>query len=358
MPYLAAAERVERVRFVHGSDVHHAVDDERRHFERARGAWNRKNPLGRQALDVTGVDLVQRAEAVAAHVAVVGRPGAGLGMRHIGEVDSGSQFTRGKATRIGAQAAEVSDQVAYLNRARIDLRHDRFFASHLGNLVLQEQVQLAVDGKHLQVERAFVLRDAANSLAVSQPYIHGPVGRDAARAATWRDSRRSPRVAKRLLDLSRRPTAPDVRKIRADRGAASLDHVATLALALGGEEALTGRAVTRRHAAIRDARRLLQPHHVSGNRAGFLTRNLERRHASTGNALEDQVADRFQRCSPRGPDVHDAGTVSTAASVFAVTAGAARLVLPLPSFDRLGSGVVHDERNRKHEREDSDHLST
>ena len=87
VPDLTAALRVERERFVRRRDVHHTVDDDRRHLERARSALNREHPFRREAVDGRGVDLVERTESIAAQVSVVRRPRARLGLRDVGKGD-------------------------------------------------------------------------------------------------------------------------------------------------------------------------------------------------------------------------------------------------------------------------------
>src|SRR5690606_9561386 len=82
--------------------VHYAVDDERHGLEaevahvlavvRRVGQEllpqrDRVTPLEGEPADVGGRDLVEAAEAVAADVAVVGDPVAGVGLEDAGEVD-------------------------------------------------------------------------------------------------------------------------------------------------------------------------------------------------------------------------------------------------------------------------------
>ena len=72
-PELTPRRRIERVPFVPAADVHDAVHHRRRHFE-ARRRGHRKNPRGPDALDVRRVDLLDRAETIAGHAAVVHQP--------------------------------------------------------------------------------------------------------------------------------------------------------------------------------------------------------------------------------------------------------------------------------------------
>src|SRR5271169_4135273 len=75
MPDLASAAGVERVSFVHAGDVHYSVGNHRGDLEGARRASDVEDPLRRELLDVARVDLGERAEAVAAFIAVIGGPG-------------------------------------------------------------------------------------------------------------------------------------------------------------------------------------------------------------------------------------------------------------------------------------------
>ena len=62
---LTARAGIEGVTLVRVRDVHDAVDDDRRDLEAAAPS-QREDPCGRQARDVGRVDLVDRAEAIAA----------------------------------------------------------------------------------------------------------------------------------------------------------------------------------------------------------------------------------------------------------------------------------------------------
>ena len=73
----AAGAGVERPAFVRGRHVHHAVHDQGRVFD-GGDAGHGENPLGRQARDIGLADLRELAVAVAAGIAVVGRP---IGLR-------------------------------------------------------------------------------------------------------------------------------------------------------------------------------------------------------------------------------------------------------------------------------------
>ena len=77
VPDDAAGAGVERPAFVRLRHVHHAVDDQGRVFDGGR-AGHREHPAGRQARDVGLIDLRELAVAVAAGIAVVGRP---IGLR-------------------------------------------------------------------------------------------------------------------------------------------------------------------------------------------------------------------------------------------------------------------------------------
>ena len=167
MPDLPAAARIEGERFIHRRDVHDAAGDEGRALEIARGAPNVEHPLGRQALHIAGVDLIERAEPIAGLVSVVGRPRARLRPHHIGEGDPSRRVRSGETTEIGGE-------VARLRRSR---RLDRrFLACHLGDLILHEQVQRSVDTQQLQVERALVPDQATDGSAVAQAHRDRALG--------------------------------------------------------------------------------------------------------------------------------------------------------------------------------------
>jgi len=85
VPDLMAALRIERVGFVHRRDVHHPVGDNGRHLERPRRAVDREHPFRREAVNRRSVDLVERAESIAAQIPVIGRPFAASGPCDIGE---------------------------------------------------------------------------------------------------------------------------------------------------------------------------------------------------------------------------------------------------------------------------------
>src|SRR5437879_264546 len=75
VPDLAAEFRVDGPNVIGRSEIHDAVDDERRGFEDAR--WSAINPGEGERVDVAGVDLIERAVSAAGVVAVVGGPGIG-----------------------------------------------------------------------------------------------------------------------------------------------------------------------------------------------------------------------------------------------------------------------------------------
>src|SRR5258708_34930347 len=75
MPDLAAEPCVDGPNMVGRSEVHDAVDDERRGFEDARRSAI--NPGESERIDVAGVDLIESAVTTAGVVAVVGGPSVG-----------------------------------------------------------------------------------------------------------------------------------------------------------------------------------------------------------------------------------------------------------------------------------------
>ena len=220
-------------------------------------------------------------------------------------------------------------------------------------------MQLPVHGQQLQIERAFVLCDAANRLAIAQPHGYRLVRRRAAssaRSTAGRWCRTG--IFQRLLDLRRRTIAPDIRKVRTEHTAASTDHVTTRAVPLTGEKSFARRRVAQPGCAGRDgaACRLLQDHNVRGDGDGFLFGNPKGGHASVANALEDQLSYRFEGCGA-GPNIHDVGAMPPAGSILSVAAHTARLVLPLPGVHCLAAGVIHQELNTDREKDDT-HLSS
>ena len=80
MPGLPSSSGIEREDFVDRRDVHDAVDDDGGDLQRAWSARDREHPFGREVLNVAAVDLIERAEAIPALVAIVGRPRAGFRM--------------------------------------------------------------------------------------------------------------------------------------------------------------------------------------------------------------------------------------------------------------------------------------
>src|SRR5438046_4870966 len=75
VPNLAAEFRVDGPNMVGRSEIHDAVDDERRGFEDA--SWSAINPGEGERVDVAGVDLIESTVTAAGVVAVVGGPSIG-----------------------------------------------------------------------------------------------------------------------------------------------------------------------------------------------------------------------------------------------------------------------------------------
>src|SRR5882724_12260334 len=75
VPDLATEFRVDGPNMVGRSEIHDAVDDERRGFENV--SWSAINPGESERTDVAGVDLIERAVTAAGVVAVVGGPSVG-----------------------------------------------------------------------------------------------------------------------------------------------------------------------------------------------------------------------------------------------------------------------------------------
>ena len=73
LPDPTSVAGVERIALVGGGDVHDPAHHDRGHLQ-ARGARQGEDPTGSQPRDVALVDLVERAVAVAAELAVVGGP--------------------------------------------------------------------------------------------------------------------------------------------------------------------------------------------------------------------------------------------------------------------------------------------
>ena len=73
VPDAPARAGIERVAFVHGGDIHDAVDDDRRDLEPG-GVGKREDPGGRKTRDRGAVDLIDRRVAVAVRRAVIRRP--------------------------------------------------------------------------------------------------------------------------------------------------------------------------------------------------------------------------------------------------------------------------------------------
>src|SRR5215475_785867 len=73
MPNLVAESRVNGPNIVGSSEIQNAVYFEWRGLESV--SWSAESPSERERTDVLGIDLVERAEAPAGIVAVVGGPG-------------------------------------------------------------------------------------------------------------------------------------------------------------------------------------------------------------------------------------------------------------------------------------------
>ena len=174
--------------------------------------------FGRQPRHVAGVDLVERAESIAAQVAVVGGPRAGLGMGHFGEGNSRPDLTAaGLPQGIEAQAAQVGDQVPHLIRGRVRLRHERFLVNDLGHLVLAQAGAASrpcasnCRSKALSFFAMPRMVCPLRSRTVTARYDGAPPRLPAAASGQTRDAAR---IAQRLLDLSQPALAADVRQIR------------------------------------------------------------------------------------------------------------------------------------------------
>ena len=73
LPDLLAGSRVQRAHLIHRCHVHDAVNDERRHLKRPLAA-HLVRPLRLERCDVARVDVIERAVAICAEVAVVAGP--------------------------------------------------------------------------------------------------------------------------------------------------------------------------------------------------------------------------------------------------------------------------------------------
>ena len=69
--------RVNRPDVVGYREIHHAIDDQRRSFNRALIDVGSKDPREAQRVDVTRIDLIQRAVTASRIIAVIRRPRIG-----------------------------------------------------------------------------------------------------------------------------------------------------------------------------------------------------------------------------------------------------------------------------------------
>ena len=202
-------------------------------------------------------------------------------------------------------------------------------------------MQFAVGAQQLQVERAFVLGDAAKGPPVAQAHGDCVIRRgSAARAAACRHVPRA-RIAQRLFDLGRRPVAPDIGQIRTQHAAAPAHHVATGAISFAREEAFTRRSVAAPDVARRDsAPRRPQFQYVRRDRVGFLRSGIWKagipasgiplRIKSRTLSADAARAGGHPRCPGRGPAV----------PVLAMAPDATRLILALSGIRRLRAQVA------------------
>ena len=127
VPDLAAGASVEREAFVGAGDVHDAVDDLRSVFELAACAGHGPAPAWGEMGDVGGVDFGERAEAVAADVAVVAGPFAFVGVGDAGEVDAFAEIECGEGERfvggVAGEAGEVGEEILDLVCGGVGLGH-------------------------------------------------------------------------------------------------------------------------------------------------------------------------------------------------------------------------------------------
>jgi hypothetical protein len=74
MPDFASRARVNRPDVIGHREIHHAIDDQRRSFNRALIDIGAKDPREAQRVDVTRIDFIQRAVTAPRIIAVIARP--------------------------------------------------------------------------------------------------------------------------------------------------------------------------------------------------------------------------------------------------------------------------------------------
>src|ERR1035438_9996484 len=102
VPDLAARGGVERPSGIHVGDVYDAFHYHRSHFQMAR-IGDRENPARRELTDIAWRNLVERAETVAAQLAVISGPVARLRLDDAVPDDGAGKLRRGARLRFRAR---------------------------------------------------------------------------------------------------------------------------------------------------------------------------------------------------------------------------------------------------------------
>ncbi len=232
-PDLAAGAGVQGVGGIHLGDVHHAVDDDRRHFERVAAAHG-VDPFGCEILNVARSDLGELGVAIAVFLSVIGGPLAGFGIRDIVPRNSLRQLGDGFRVGVGLPfrcVGEKRDEVACFGGRTGPSRHvGTRIAIDAGDFRFPEQVQAVIKTLQLDIFAAFVADEASHIAAFSEVNGGHVVSIDAA----------STGFAQRCFDFGQREFAGDFGEIRTVHAAPAPDHMAFGAVAAAEEHGFAG----------------------------------------------------------------------------------------------------------------------
>ena len=167
VPDGASCARIQSEHLIRTGDVHHAIDHNRCDLEHLM--IDREDPFELQAADVRWVDLVQRAVAIAADVAVIRRPVAGLGLAICLERRAAFVFER--LSLAGPLAGPVNE-LRYASKSRhSSAEHRAAGIMDPGSIVISEisvcveQVEFSLEILELYVVAAAVSRKATHGSA-------------------------------------------------------------------------------------------------------------------------------------------------------------------------------------------------
>src|SRR5436190_12246733 len=110
MPDFASRTRVNRPDEIGYGEIHHAVGDQRRSFNRALIDVGAKDPREAQRVDVTRIDLIQRAVTATRIIAVIARPPISRRLPYFSGIETALSERRPSPKRPQSNEKEGSDE--------------------------------------------------------------------------------------------------------------------------------------------------------------------------------------------------------------------------------------------------------